>query len=216
MPGPIFSEVFLADEINRTTPKSQSALLEAMEEGQVTIDGETRPLPQNFFVIATQNPASQAGTYPLPESQLDRFLMRISLGYPSREAERKLFLGDDSRDKLLTLQCCIDHQQLLAIQTTVKDVHCSDDLIDYVQRLVDYTRQHKDIYCGVSPRGALALLRCAKAWALMNGRGHVVPEDVQMVMPSVVEHRINHSPDFRGDVPAICQKILQEVPVINA
>ena len=215
IPGPIFSEVFLADEINRSTPKTQSALLEAMEEGQVTIDGETRPLPNHFFVIATQNPAFQSGTYPLPEAQLDRFLMRISLGYPSKEAERKLFLGEDTRSKLAQLGRCISHEELLAIQSSVEEIHCSDDLIDYVQRLVEYSRNSKDIYCGLSPRGALALLRCAKAWALMNGRGHVVPEDVQSVLPSVVEHRINNASEFKGDVAALSQLLLQQVAVLK-
>ena len=214
VPGPIFTQLLLADEINRTTPKTQSALLEAMEERQVTIDGQTRPLPQPFFVIATQNPVTQAGTYPLPESQLDRFLMRISLGYPDREAERKLLLGDDTRQRLPELRQIISSEQLLAIQRAVDNVHSSDSLLDYLQRLVAFTRSSPDFAIGLSPRGALALLRCAKTWALMAGRGHVVPEDLQQVMPAVVEHRLSSSIDYRGDVGALSQKLLQDVAVI--
>lgn len=214
IPGPIFTQVLLADEINRATPKSQSALLEAMEEGQVTIEGETRALPVPFFVIATQNPATQFGTYPLPESQLDRFLMRLSLGYPDKETERKVLLGEDNHRRLAHLQQSITIAQLVAIQKAVIDVHCSDNLVDYVQRLVEYTRTHPDFACGLSPRGAIALLRCAKTWALMLGRGHVVPEDVQMVLPAVVEHRLVSSLDYRGGGSGLSQKLLEEVAVI--
>jgi MoxR-like ATPase len=214
IPGPIFTQVLLADEINRTTPKTQSALLEAMEEGQVTIDGETRELPAPFFIIATQNPATQSGTYPLPESQLDRFLMRISLGYPDPAAERKLFLGEDTRKKLVQLTPCLSIQQLVSIQRSVDEVHASDNLIDYLQRLVAYTRESADFPYGVSPRGALSLLRSAKTWALMSGRGHVVPEDIQMVLPPVLEHRLSSSLDYRSDSQALSQKLLQEVAVI--
>ena len=212
--GPIFTQVLLADEINRTTPKSQSALLEAMEEGQVTIEGQTRELPAPFFVIATQNPATQAGTYPLPESQLDRFLMRLSLGYPDKQAERKLLMGEDSRRKLPQLQQVMTIQELVAIQKAVDDIHCSDNLLDYVQRLVDFTRNTADYVYGISPRGALALLRCAKTWALLNGRGHVVPEDVQTVLPSVVEHRLATSLDYRSDNRALSQTLLEQVAVV--
>jgi len=214
IPGPIFTQVLLADEINRTTPKTQSALLEAMEEGQVTIDGETRELPAPFFIIATQNPATQSGTYPLPESQLDRFLMRISLGYPDQAAERKLFLGGDSHKKLVQLKACLSIQQLVSIQRAVDDVHASDNLLDYLQRLVAYTRESADFAYGVSPRGALSLLRSAKTWSLMSGRGHVVPEDIQMVLPPVLEHRIASSLDYRSDGHGLSQKLLQEVAVI--
>jgi MoxR-like ATPase len=213
IPGPIFTQVLLADEINRTTPKSQSALLEAMEEGQVTIEGITRALPVPFFVIATQNPATQSGTYPLPESQLDRFLMRLSLGYPDRAAERKLLLGEDSQKKLTRLQQLLSVDELNALQTAVSDVHCSDALLDYVQRLVDYTRSHSEFVYGLSPRGALALLRCAKTWAMMNGRGHVVPEDVQKVLPAVADHRLSTSLDYRSDSRGLAQKLLQQVAV---
>lgn len=212
--GPVFTQVLLADEINRATPKSQSALLEAMEEGQVTIEGKTRPLPTPFFVIGTQNPVTQSGTYPLPESQLDRFLMRIALGYPDRHAERKLFLGEDMRRRLPELQCCITHEQLLSIQQAVSEVHCSENLLDYLHRLVDFSRSCADFAYGLSPRGALSLLRCAKTWAVMSGREHVVPEDIQMVLPSVVEHRLNTSIDYRGDSAALSQILLREVTVI--
>ena len=214
IPGPIFTQVLLADEINRTTPKSQSALLEAMEEGQVTIEGETRELPAPFFVIATQNPTTQSGTYPLPESQLDRFLMRLSLGYPDREAERKLLMGQDSRQKLHHLQQKISSLELVAIQKAADDIHCSDNLLDYVQRLVEYSRSSADFVFGLSPRGALALLHCAKTWALMSGRGHVVPEDVQMVLPSTVEHRLMTSLDYRSESRGLANKLLEAVPVI--
>lgn len=214
IPGPIFTQVLLADEINRTTPKSQSALLEAMEEGQVTIEGETRELPAPFFVIATQNPSTQSGTYPLPESQLDRFLMRLSLGYPDRAAERKLLIGDDTKKRLLTLQNIISKHDLIAIQKAVEDIHCSDSLLDYVQRIIELTRTSADYAFGLSPRGALALLNCAKTWALMAGRGHVVPEDVQMVLPSVVEHRLCTSLDYRSENKGLSQRLLEQVDVM--
>lgn len=214
IPGPVFTQVLLADEINRATPKSQSALLEAMEERQVSIDGKTRLLPAPFFVIATQNPSGQAGTYPLPESQLDRFLMRISLGYPDREAERKLFLGVDSKKRLAELQTCIDQTQLAAIQIAVEQVHCADDLLDYLQRLVDYTRAGSHFSVGLSPRGALSLLRCAKAWALMAGRKHAVPEDIQRVLSAVVEHRLAAGIDYYSDPSSLSQSLLKDVAVI--
>lgn len=215
LPGPVFTQVLLADEINRATPKSQSALLEAMEEGQVTIEGQTRELPAPFFVIATQNPTTQFGTYPLPESQLDRFLMRLSLGYPNKEAERKVLMGEDNHRRLARLQQAISTQQLIAIQQAVTEIHCSDSLLDYVQRLVEYTRTHGNFACGLSPRGAIALVRCAKTWALMAGRGHVVPEDVQTVLPSVVEHRLVTSLDYRSDSHGLSEQILEDVAVID-
>lgn len=212
--GPIFTQVLLADEINRTTPKTQSALLEAMEEGQVTIEGQTRALPVPFFVIATQNPATQSGTYPLPESQLDRFLMRLSLGYPDPAAERKLLQGEDSRRRLVQLQQVISLEELVALQKSVDDVHTSDSLLDYLQRLIETSRISADFAFGLSPRGALALLRCAKTWALMHGRGHVVPEDVQMVLPSVVEHRLSTSTDYRHDGKGYAHKLMEAVEVV--
>jgi MoxR-like ATPase len=214
IPGPIFTQVLLADEINRTTPKSQSALLEAMEEGQVTTEGKTRELPAPFFVIATQNPATQSGTYPLPESQLDRFLMRLSLGYPDHDAERKMLLGANNQKRLASLQQVISVQELVSIQRAVEDIHCSDSLLDYVQRLVAVTRSSNDYAYGLSPRGALALLRCAKTWALMDGRGHVVPEDVQMVLPAVVEHRLSTSLDYQSESAGLSQLLLEQVDVI--
>lgn len=189
-PGPVFAQVLLADEINRSTPKTQSALLEAMEEGQVTVDGESRKLPDPFFVIATQNPLSQAGTFRLPESQLDRFLMRISLGYPSPDAERALFKGEDSRVLLERLQPCLNLQQLNIIRAKISEVQTSDALLDYLQRLVDYTRTAPGFQYGLSPRGALALLRAAKTWALLHKRRYVVPEDLQRMMFPVAAHRV--------------------------
>ena len=188
--GPIFSQVVLADEVNRATPKAQSALLEAMEEHQVTAEGETRPLPEPFFVIATQNPSYQIGTFPLPESQLDRFLMRIQLGYPDSEAERALLQGENRRDLLATLKPAMAPRDLMALQLRAQEIHTSDALFDYVQALTDHTRRSADYVHGLSPRAALALLHAARAWALMAGRGHVVPEDVQAVLPAVVSHRL--------------------------
>ncbi|PYB29011.1 AAA family ATPase, partial [Pseudomonas aeruginosa] len=197
-PGPIFAELVLADEINRATPKSQSALLEAMEEGQVTIEGATRPLPEPFFVIATQNPASQGGTFSLPESQLDRFLMRLSLGYPGRAAERSLLLGEARRDLLPRLEPLLDHAALAAFQAEVPKVRASDALVDYVLRLVEATRTQPAFALGLSPRGSLALLAAARAWALLAGRDYVIPEDVQAVLPAVAGHRLRDQADPTG------------------
>lgn len=217
--GPIFTQVLLADEINRSTPKTQSALLEAMAEQQVTIDGQTRPLPQPFFVIATQNPLTQAGTFALPESQLDRFLMRLSLGYPDPTAERRLLSGEDAHQQLQQLQQCITPEQLQKLQSAVDTVHASEQLLDYVQRLIAYTRTEALFAFGLSPRGSLALLRAAKTWALMSGRGHVVPEDVQTVLPPVVEHRlhahIDHTVgDHASNGSALINQLLRKVAVL--
>lgn len=189
-PGPIFSQVLLADEINRATPKTQSALLEAMEERQVSADGATRDLPQPFFVIATQNPAHQIGTFPLPESQLDRFLMCLSLGYPDSAAERALLLGDDRRAMLKTLEPSMQPAELIETQAALRQVHTSDALIDYVQALVQASRQNGLFAEGLSPRAAIALLQAARAWAALEGRNHVIPEDVQAVMIPVTAHRL--------------------------
>ncbi|MDE2088923.1 MAG: AAA family ATPase [Gammaproteobacteria bacterium] len=194
-PGPVFAQVILADEINRATPKTQSALLEAMEERQVTVEGETRPLPQPFFVIATQNPSHQIGTFPLPESQLDRFLMRIALGYPDARAERALLKGRDRRALLRTLPASVEPPALAALQEAVLDVHVADALLDYVQALLEFTRQSPRYHTGLSPRAGLALLRSAQAWALMEGRDQVLPEDVQAVLPPVVDHRLRPADD---------------------
>jgi MoxR-like ATPase len=190
-PGPIFTEVLLADEINRASPKTQSALLEAMEENQVSVDGVSRPLPQPFFVIATQNPFHQVGTFPLPESQLDRFLMCITLGYPDRDAERALLAGDSRRDLLKALQPVARPSDLLAAQAEVKKVYVSAALLDYVQALIAHTRASGKYAEGLSPRGGLALLAAARAWAWLDGREHVIPEDIQNVMASVAGHRLH-------------------------
>ncbi|MBH9317922.1 AAA family ATPase [Pseudomonas aeruginosa] len=214
-PGPIFAELVLADEINRATPKRQSALLEAMEEGQVTIEGATRPLPEPFFVIATQNPASQGGTFSLPESQLDRFLMRLSLGYPGRAAERSLLLGEARRDLLPRLEPLLDHAALAAFQAEVPKVRASDALVDYVLRLVEATRTQPAFALGLSPRGSLALLAAARAWALLAGRDYVIPEDVQAVLPAVAGHRLRDQADPTGHGGgALVQWLLREVPAL--
>ena len=189
-PGPIFAHVILADEVNRATPKAQSALLEAMEEQQVTVEGETRKLPTPFFVIATQNPMHQVGTFPLPESQLDRFLMRIELGYPDRQAERTLLSGEDRRELLTQLTPLLDAPGLLALQREVSSIHVSDALLDYVQALLAASRQPARFTLGLSPRAGIALVRAAQAWALLSGRRQTMPEDVQAVFVPVAGHRL--------------------------
>jgi len=189
-PGPVFTQVLLADEINRATPKTQSALLEAMEEQQVTADGITRDLPQPYFVIATQNPANQIGTFQLPESQLDRFLMCLSLGYPDAAAERALLMGDDRRTMLKSLSTAMQPEELLAAQAALKDIHASPALIDYIQALALASRQNGLFAEGMSPRATIALLHAARAWAALEGRNHVIPEDVQAVLVPVVAHRL--------------------------
>jgi MoxR-like ATPase len=189
-PGPIFAQVLLADEINRASPKTQSALLEAMEEKQVTIEGETRPLPQPFFVIATQNPLDQLGTYALPESQMDRFLMRVSLGYPDRLAERELLLGHDRRDIVERLPSLLSLAELQQLQQLVLAVHAAGPLLDYVQDLIAATRSGQWFLQGLSPRAGIAVVRAAKAQALLSGRDYVAPDDVQAVLPQTVAHRM--------------------------
>jgi MoxR-like ATPase len=189
-PGPIFAQVLLADEINRASPKTQSALLEAMEERQVTVEGETRALPSPFFVIATQNPHDQLGTFALPESQLDRFLMRISLGYPDRAAERDLFAGGDRREMVERLGNTLSPIELQALQQQVLDVHAADPLLDYVQDLVAATRSGRWFLQGLSPRAGIAVIRAAKAQALLSGRDYVAPDDVQAILPQTVAHRL--------------------------
>lgn len=215
--GPVFTQVLLADEINRSTPKTQSALLEAMEERQVTLEGDTRPLPEPFFVIATQNPSSQSGTFPLPESQLDRFLMRIELGYPDHRAERALLMGVNPRARLEELAPALDFEQFKVLQGQVDAVRASDSLLDYLQRLVSYTRTAPEFSCGLSPRGALALLRSAKAWALIEGRQYLIPEDLQAVAPAVIGHRVRDAGDF-GDSGgmALVERLLNHVDVMGA
>jgi MoxR-like ATPase len=212
-PGPVFTEVLLADEINRTTPKTQSALLEAMAERQVTIEGETRALPEEFFVIATQNPITQAGTFALPESQLDRFLMRIEIGYPERAAERALLAGHGGETLVDTLQPCMARDELRRIHREAAEVGTADMLLDYVQRLTEYTRTSPEFAHGLSPRGALALIAAARTWAYMEGRAHVVPEDVQAVLPAVVSHRMRGANEFSGDGRALAQRLLTQVDV---
>ena len=189
-PGPVFAQVLLADEINRASPKTQSALLEAMEEKQVSVEGETRALPEPFFVIATQNPHDQLGTYALPESQLDRFLMRISLGYPDRAAERQLLAGEDRREMALTLQPLLTSAELASLQRSVTEVHASAALLDYVQDLIAATRSGRWFLQGLSPRAGIALVRAAKAQALISGRGYVAPDDVQAIIAQTVAHRL--------------------------
>lgn len=214
-PGPIFAELVLADEINRATPKTQSALLEAMEEGQVTIEGATRDLPDPFFVIATQNPVTQEGTFSLPESQLDRFLMRLSLGYPSKAAEKSLLLGVARRQLLPSLEPVFDHASLAEIQAQVAEVRVSDALADYVLRLVEATRIQPQFSLGLSPRGSLALLSAARAWAFIAGRDYVIPEDVQAVLPAVAGHRLQGQLDAQSHQGnALVQWLLDEVAVI--
>lgn len=213
--GPVFTQLLLADEINRATPKSQSALLEAMEEGQVTIEGATRPLPDPFFVIATQNPVSQGGTFNLPESQLDRFLMRLSLGYPSAAAERQLLQGGARRQLLSKLQTLIERADLLAAQQQVSAVRASEALISYILCLVEATRTHAQLAFGLSPRGSLALLAAAKAWAFLAGRDYVIPEDVQVVWPAVVSHRLREQNSASGvGSSAVVQSLLTDVPAL--
>jgi MoxR-like ATPase len=215
-PGPVFSQLILADEINRTTPKTQSALLEAMEEGQVTVEGETRKLPEPFFVIATQNPVTLSGTFPLPESQLDRFLMRLRLGYPHQQAERQLLVRDGSSAGTAIVEQCLSAADIQRFHQLSAKVHASDSLLDYVQRLIGYTRNKEDFHYGLSPRGSLALMRAAKTWALMAGRDHVIPEDVQAVLPAVVEHRLRALTDEDGHTGAsLAQRLLADVDVIE-
>ncbi len=212
--GPIFAQVILADEVNRATPKTQSALLEAMEEHQVTAEGETRPLPVPFFVIATQNPSHQIGTFPLPESQLDRFLMRIELGYPDAAAERALLQGVDRRYLLPKLAPCMQPEELLALQRAARAVHASGALLDYLQAIVDYSRQSPDYVNGLSPRAALALLNAARAWALMHSRQQVLPEDVQAIVPGVVGHRLYIARDnMRINGAAVAEQLIEAVAI---
>lgn len=199
IPGPVFTSVILADEVNRATPKTQSALLEAMEEAQVTIDGVTRPLPQPFFVIATQNPAYQVGTFPLPESQLDRFLMRIRLGYPDRGAERELLGGSDRRALLRDLAPAMTPAELIVCQQEVLEIHVAPPLLDYVQALLAFSREAPYFAMGLSPRAGLALLHSARAWAYLEGRDFVTPEDVKAVLPSVIGHRLVNVGEEGGD-----------------
>lgn len=212
--GPIFSHFILADEVNRATPKTQSALLEAMEEHQVTVEGETRDLPQPFFVIATQNPMHQIGTYPLPESQLDRFLMRLHLGFPDRSAERELLQGEDRRDMIEHIKPVLDGVNLVSIQKQAAGIFVSDALLDYVQALLEFTRSSPMFEFGLSPRGGLALLGAARALALIEGREFVLPEHIKQVMPAVVNHRlVTTSDDLDAKDLTAADYISDSVPV---
>jgi len=214
--GPIFNQVVLADEINRASHKTQSALLEAMEEHQVSIDGVTHKLPSPFFVIATQNPLFHAGTYPLPESQLDRFMMRISLGFPGIEAEKQILLGDDNRDKLTRLKACISNEQLLAMQEQINTVTTSESLLEYVIALCRVSREAGLNTNPLSPRAGKSLLKAAKSWAFMENRDYVMPEDVQAVFAAVCEHRLEvGTGEFSHDTSPVSQLVLQRVDPVK-
>ncbi|WP_018988913.1 AAA family ATPase [Aromatoleum toluclasticum] len=213
-PGPVFSQLILADEINRATPKTQSALLEAMEERQVTADSETHPLPDPFFVIATQNPSHQIGTFPLPESQLDRFLLRIRLGYPDRSAERALLMGEDRRELLERQRAVIQPDDLLAMQQAAHAITVSERLVDYIQALLASTRHSPELAAGLSPRAGLGLIAAARAWALIEGRDHVLPEDIQTVFPHVAAHRMHSAVDGRSVTPEVLGQLIRDVPVV--
>lgn len=212
-PGPIFTQVLLADEINRSTPKTQSALLEAMEERQATVEGKTRPIEHPFFVIATQNPIEQSGTFPLPESQLDRFLMRIDLGYPNRLAEKRLLKMGTTKSALERLQPLVSSKDVLMIQQQVAKVHVSDALLDYVQDLLEFTRSTNYFHVGLSPRAGLNLLMAARSWACLQGRDHALPEDLQATMPWVVSHRLRSKEDKREFQMDRLQSVLMKVPI---
>ena len=212
-PGPVFTQVLLADEINRATPKTQSALLEAMEERQVTVEGKTRPLEAPFFVIATQNPLEQSGTFSLPESQLDRFLMRIKIGYPDRASEKMLLKQGESQHLLDDMTCCLAPGDVMGIQGQIQAVHISDALLDYAQDLIEFTRSTAHFFVGLSPRAGLALLRATRAWAFLEGRDHALPEDLQKVMPHVVGHRLRSADDFADFSRERLAGLLEEVPV---
>ena len=213
-PGPIFAQLILADEVNRATPKAQSALLEAMEEQQVSVDGTTRALPEPFFVVATQNPGDQIGTFPLPESQLDRFLMRIRMGYPNEDSERELLTGDDRRLMLKDTEAVASPEMLIALQQSVKAVHVSDALIDYIQALVRHTRESADIEIGLSPRGAQALVAAAKSLAFVENHSGAYPDDVQAVFTAIAGHRLKPAGGTRFRSPAeLCQHVLDSVAI---
>ena len=211
-PGPVFTQVLLADEINRAPPRTQSALLEAMAEHQVTLDGVTHALPQPFFVIATQNPVDLSGTFPLPDSQLDRFLLRFSLGYPDSASERALLTGIDRREQIALVQPQLGTADILSLRMAIEKVHASEALVNYVLTLLDRSRHHSGVEVGLSPRAGLALLRAARAHALLAGRSHVLPDDVQALFVPVAGHRLVPAADT-GSGPALAQAILASVAV---
>ncbi len=213
-PGPVFSQLILADEVNRATPKAQSALLEAMEEYQVSVDGNTRALPEPFFVVATQNPGDQIGTFPLPESQLDRFLMRVELGYPNEESERELISGSDRRSMLEDIEAVTGPDALMGLQRAVRDVHVGDALVDYIQALVRHTRESAEIEIGLSPRGAQALVAAARAHAFVENHSGVYPDDVQAVFAAIAGHRLKPAGGTRFRSPSeTCQHVLDSVAI---
>ena len=213
-PGPVFSQLVLADEVNRATPKAQSALLESMEEYQVSVDGNTRDLPTPFFVVATQNPGDQIGTFPLPESQLDRFLMRVEIGYPNEESERELIAGGDRREMLREIEPVTSPEMLLELQAVVREIPVTDALVNYVQALVRYTRKSADIEIGLSPRGAQALVAAARAYAYVEKHSGVYPDDIQAVFAAVAGHRLKPSGSTRFRSPAeLCQHVLDSVAI---
>ncbi len=213
-PGPVFSQLILADEVNRATPKAQSALLEAMEEHQVSVDGETLKLPDPFFVVATQNPGDQIGTFPLPESQLDRFLMRVELGYPNEESERELIAGEDRRSMLRDIEAATNPEMLMALQESVTTVHVSDALVDYIQALVRHTRESAEIEIGLSPRGAQALVAAARARAFVENHSGAYPDDIQAVFAAIAGHRLKPAGGTRFRSPAeLCQHVLDSVAI---
>ena len=213
-PGPIFNQMILADEINRATPKTQSALLEAMEEQQVTIEGQTHRLPVPFFVIATQNPSYQIGTFPLPESQLDRFLMRIQLGYPDAQAERGLLSGVDRREIVANLSAQMEAAELRSLQQQAKQIFASDALLDYIQAILRHTRESARYVHGLSPRAGLSLLAAARAWALLDGRNAVIPEDIQIVLPGVASHRLQSVQDVQlSDGDKLARELIEAVAI---
>ena len=213
-PGPVFAQLVLADEVNRATPKAQSALLEAMEEYQVSVDGNTRALPEPFFVVATQNPADQIGTFPLPESQLDRFLMRLELGYPNEDSERKLITGVDRRAMLEDVAVAASADILIKLQQAAAGMHMSDPLVDYVQALVRHTRESPDIDIGLSPRGALALVAAAKAHAFVEHHSGVYPDDIQAVFTAIAGHRLKPAGNTTYRSAAeLCQHVLDSVAI---
>ena len=212
-PGPIFTHFLLADEINRATPKTQSALLEAMEEKQITVEGETHALEAPFFVIGTQNPLDQSGTFPLPESQLDRFMMKLSIGYPDRAAERALLSGDNPRDLLQRMRPLLSIERFLEVQNAVDGVHCSEPLLDYVQRLIHATRKPGLFVYGISPRAGLAIVQASKAWALLDGRNHAEPGDVQAVFGAIADHRLMPAEQHSRSTRDLVADLLDQTPI---
>ena len=215
-PGPVFNHLVLVDEINRATPKTQSSLLEAMGEEQVTLDGKTYRLPRPFFVIATQNPVEHAGTFPLPESQMDRFMMKTSIGYPSKEAERAILRSGSQREELKNIPPLFTQDEIIAIQTDIeKNIHVSDKILDYLLVLAEKTRTHPGISVGISTRGAMALLDLSKTLAWIQGRDYVIPEDIKLMAPDVLLHRIQLKSGAEADKGEVLRALFAEIPAIQ-